>query len=339
MKKTMIAVAVAAMLAGPATAGFKIKDGDTLAFLGDSITQQGQDRHNHRGYVNLVVRGLANAGIKVKPVRAGISGHKSNDMLERLNRDVLSQRPDWMTLSCGVNDVWHFQWNKGVTLDEYRRNITAILDTCAASNCNVVVLTATPFTNEGRNEKRNAKLAPYNRFLIEEAARRRLPVADLNAGFWSALEAQPDVKLTRDGVHMLPKGDELMATGVLEALGADAGALARIRREAWREVWVLCRFDLTSAGVRARYVEAVDQVLAEVRAEPGCLFYSLMGDAETEWTAPQRGGDGVLWMIEHWDSVDSLKAHLETPHMRKFAPAAAPLRSGSTFRVLQEAVR
>jgi lysophospholipase L1-like esterase len=87
-----------------------IKSGEKIAFLEDSITQQGSS--SPAGYVRLVIRGWETNGVAATPIPAGISGHKSNDMLKRLDRDVLSQQPDWMTLSCGVNDVWHGE--KGV---------------------------------------------------------------------------------------------------------------------------------------------------------------------------------------------------------------------------------
>lgn len=339
MKKILMSAAVAAMLAGTASADLKIKDGDTLAFLGDSITQQGQDPHNPDGYVNLVLRGLANEGVNVTPVRAGISGNKSNDMLARLNRDVLSKKPNWMTFSCGVNDVWHAQWGKGITLEDYKKNVTEIFDTCAASNCNVIVLTATPFTNKDGKDDRNEKLAPYNAWLCEEAARRGYPLADLNARIWEVLKADSKAPITRDGVHMKPLGNQLMAKGILAAIGVDDEAQKRIAREAWKDVWVICRFDLKSAENAPAYKDAVKEILEKVRAEPGCLTYSLMGDADTTWEAPQRCGDGVLWMIEHWDCVNSLKAHLATPHMKAFGPVAAPLRSANTFHVLEDVLR
>ena len=76
----------------------------SIAFLGDSITQQGA---GSLGYVTLVLKGLEANGIQVKGIKAGISGHKSNNMLARLERDVLRHKPTIMTLSCGVNDVWH----------------------------------------------------------------------------------------------------------------------------------------------------------------------------------------------------------------------------------------
>lgn len=339
MKNILIAAAAAVVLAGTASADLKIKDGETLAFLGDSITQQGQDLRNPDGYVNLILRGLANEGVNVKAVRAGISGHKSNDMLARLNKDVLSKKPNWMTFSCGVNDVWHHQWGKGVSLEDYKKNVTEIFDTCAASNCNVIVLTATPFTNKGGQDSRNEQLAPYNAWLCEEAARRGYPLADLNSCIWEVLKADPKAPITRDGVHMQRLGNQLMAKGVLSAMGVDEEAQKRIDREAWKDVWVICRFDLKSAENSPAYKAAVKEILEKVRSEPGCLMYSLMGDADTTWDAPQRCGDGVLWMIEHWDCINSLKAHLATPHMKAFGPVASPLRSGNTFHVLEDVLR
>jgi len=108
----MVALALGFAVSRAAQAEPIIQDGQKLAFLGDSITQQGAQ--NPSGYVRLAVAGLAANGIKVTPVTAGISGHKSNDMLARLEKDVLSKKPAVMTLSCGVNDVWH--GSRGVPL-------------------------------------------------------------------------------------------------------------------------------------------------------------------------------------------------------------------------------
>ena len=181
MKKLMVAVAaVAVAFAAAAEDGLLVKSGDTLAFLGDSITQQGQESPD--GYVSLVLRSLAVEGVYVKPVKAGVSGHKSNDMLARLDRDVLVKKPKVMTLSCGVNDVWHQDNNRGVSLEDYQKNISAIFDKCAASNCQVVVLTATMFEErEMDKSKHNVTLAPYNEWLRAEAKRRGYPVREAHA--------------------------------------------------------------------------------------------------------------------------------------------------------------
>ena len=78
-------------------AEIKVKSGDKIAFLGDSITQGGWS--NPAGYVRLVIAGLEANGVHAEPVPAGISGHKSDQMLARLEKDVLSKKPQWMTLS------------------------------------------------------------------------------------------------------------------------------------------------------------------------------------------------------------------------------------------------
>ena len=333
MKKTVFAAVCA--LAVCAFGEIMVKDGDTLAFLGDSITQFGQQ--NPDGYVNLVIRGLAAEGVKVKPVKAGISGNKSDQMLARLDKDVLSKKPRWMTLSCGVNDVWHQDHGKGISLEDYKANITKILDTCAASNCTVIVLTATMFEKPGmEKELHNVKLAPYNEWLRAEAKRRNLPLADLNAAMWAAHAKDPKVKLTRDGVHMAAAGDRLMAYGVLTAMGVEASRFAEIEKAAWKPVWVLCRFDLKPDADRAAYVAQTKAILGAVRAEPGCIEYRLLGDCDTDWEKPQRFGERTLWMLEKWASVNSLKAHLETPHMKAFGPTVRPMRANGTFHVLED---
>ena len=184
--------------------------------------------------------------------------------------------------------------------------------------------------------KHNVTLAPYNEWLRAEAKRRGYPVADLNADMWKAHAADPSVKLTRDGVHMRPEGNRLMARGVLRALGMAEDRVAALDWESWKPVWVLCRFDLKPDADRAEYLAKTKAVLAAVRAEPGCCEYRLLGDAATDWDRPQRFGDRTFWMLEKWRSLPELKAHLAAPHMKGFGPSVAPLRAGSTFHVLED---
>ncbi|MCQ2389414.1 MAG: ADP-ribosylglycohydrolase family protein [Kiritimatiellae bacterium] len=224
----------------PPPAAPVVKDGDKIAFLGDSITQFG---NNPAGYVNMVMKGLELAGVKAVKIPAGISGHKSNNMLQRVDRDCLAKRPRFMTVSCGVNDVWHGK--NGVPLEDFKRNMSAIFDKAAASNVAVVVLTPT-LIGEDANNANNKKLDAYVDWLCAEAARRGLPLADLNAQMRYRLldlrrraEAEgrrDDGKLaTVDGVHMNFEGNRMMAWGVLRALGVQEKDAERIWN-AWRDM-------------------------------------------------------------------------------------------------------
>jgi lysophospholipase L1-like esterase len=209
-----------------------IAEGQKLAFLGDSITQQGWDKAT--GYVKLVTAGLAACGITVTPVPAGISGNTSNDMRGRLDNDVLSKKPDWMTLSCGVNDVWHGA--NGVALDKYMENITAILDQAKAAGVRVMILTSTVIGEDLPNAN-NVKLAAYNEWLRQTAKSRGLPLADLNADMQALIKEGGKAGtnlLTVDGVHMNEAGDRMMARGILAAFGLSKAMLDKADA-AWKQ--------------------------------------------------------------------------------------------------------
>ena len=210
-----------------------VKNGDRIAFLGDSITQLGNWSD---GYVNMVMLGLEANGIEAVKIPAGISGHKATQMSERLERDVLSKDPQVMTLSCGVNDVWHGK--NGVPLETYKELIADIVDRAQAKGIRVYILTATMIGEDASNDN-NRKLVPYNDFLRDLAKEKRCGLVDLNAEMQRQVvayrEKYPKMKgnfLTIDGVHMLPRGNMMMATGVLRAFGLSEKEIAK-GREKW----------------------------------------------------------------------------------------------------------
>jgi lysophospholipase L1-like esterase len=268
-------IAAALLVPNLGKAEIAVKSGEKIAFLGDSITAGGWG--NPAGYVRLVIAGLEANGIKAEPVPAGIGGHKSDQMLARLDKDVLSKKPQWMTLSCGVNDVWHGP--RGVPLDDamaksgtydekvstrgtYKKNITAIIDQAQAAGVKPVLLTATVI-QEKLDSKENGLVAPYNAFLRELAKEKKIPLADLNAMFQERIKAEnkPNEKvLTSDGVHMNVEGNKLMAIGVLQALGLNAAELDKAKAS-WPP--------LEAAGIAAaqKAAEAKAKAAAEKKAK------------------------------------------------------------------------
>jgi lysophospholipase L1-like esterase len=229
-----------------------VKSGEIIAFMGDSITEAGNKKG---GYISLVMSALKSQGLEVQHIPAGKSGHRSPDMLARLDADVISKRPQWITLSCGVNDVWHFKLIlgnrtfKGVGIDDYKKNITAIIDQCLAANIKVMVLTST-MIGEDASKPLNQMMIPYNDFLRQIAQEKKCLFADLNAAMQAQLKTIPDVpgkpktfgsyfyggevqnKLTSDGCHMNSAGNKMMARGILLAFGMTNAQLAEAEN-AW----------------------------------------------------------------------------------------------------------
>ncbi len=216
------------LAASALSAQITVKNGDRIAFLGDSITQQG---NGSSGYLNFVMSALEDNGVKAVKIPAGIGGHKSNQMLARVDRDVIQKKPQIMTLSCGVNDVWHGK--NGVPLEDYKKNITGIVDKAKAAGIQVYILTATMIT-ENPQHPNNEKLAAYNEFLRSLAKEKSCTLVDLNRDMQDQIASlkskHPKIKgnlLTVDGVHMNPLGNMMMAKGILRAFGMTDAQLAK----------------------------------------------------------------------------------------------------------------
>lgn len=251
MKKLMLVLAMgvtAAVQAAPV-----VKCGEKIAFLGDSITQFGDYA---TGYINLVMEGLKIAGVtNCTKIAAGVSGNKSPQMLARLQKDVLAKNPDWMTFSCGVNDVWHGA--RGVELLDYEKNVKAIFDACDAAKVKVIVMTATLIGEDVTNSN-NVKAVAYNNFLRAEAKKRGYLLADENAAMRAELKKFPATdtrknKLTKDGVHMDFAGNAMMAFCLLDIMGVDPALHDKMLAK-WRSIpWAY------SAGVGLS-VEQYEQV-------------------------------------------------------------------------------
>jgi len=261
--RTLLTVCCAAVLCQGAMAGetpadekaMLVKDGETVAFLGDSITANGA---NYGGYCRLVVQGLKTKGIWVEPVLAGVSGQTSADMLARLETSVLRHRPDWVVVAAGVNDIWHgdptvkigvFQPKPGmgVKLDAYKKNMTAIVDRCSQAGARVILTTITPIREEPEF-KLNVKARTYNAFLLQLAVERNLPIADLHGALFA--EIAKGIRVTSDGVHPHDAGNRIMAKGLLQAMGFRHGETDRVATE-WEtspKVLILGDKQTTSGG-------------------------------------------------------------------------------------------
>lgn len=217
-----------------------LKSGETVAFLGDSITAAGWMKKT--GYVRLVQAGLKANGIEIQVIPAGIGGHKSDNMLNRIDKDVLSKKPDWMLLSCGVNDVW--QGAKGIPLEQYKENMTAMVAKAFDAKVKVMLLTPTMIQEDAGNQN-NKTLQGYVAFLHELAKEKGLLISDLNDAMWKELDRFPNRKgniLSSDGVHMLGSGNRVMAKGVLKAFGLNDNQIRKAVTE-WDSISTSFRYD------------------------------------------------------------------------------------------------
>ncbi len=90
-------------------------------------------------------------------------------------------------------------------------------------------------------------------------------------------------------------------------------------------------------GRREQLLTVLRDLVPTVRAEQGCIDYAPMID--TPSGLPPQGPlrPNVIVMVEKWEGVAALKAHLKTPHMLQFAKQTANLRVGMSLQVLEPA--
>ena len=89
-------------------------------------------------------------------------------------------------------------------------------------------------------------------------------------------------------------------------------------------------------GQRSAFVELFNANVPAVLAEEGCIEYSPTVDAATDIDAQELEGHCVT-VIEKWESLDALKAHLEAPHMLAFREKAGGLVDSVSLKVLENA--
>ena len=209
---------------------FMLQNSNAIVSIGDSITAAG-------GYL----RDIDSALSELYPtlhlpaiINVGISGQKAEDLVQRFQKDVVDRKPAVVTLSIGINDVWH---RMGAPHDEavlkaYKDNVARMVDMAQAGGIKVILLTPT-LINEDPGTEGNKRLVQYVDAMKAIAVEKKCGLADLHAIFLEALTHKPaDVKgnwLTSDGVHMNPLGDAVMAAGVLRALGVPDKSLAKLK--------------------------------------------------------------------------------------------------------------
>ena len=90
-------------------------------------------------------------------------------------------------------------------------------------------------------------------------------------------------------------------------------------------------------GTREAFLAEFRKLIADVRAEAGCIEYGPAIDAETGIPTQFKIGPDRVTVIEKWESVDALKAHAVAPHMQAYRVRVKDFVRGMELRVLAPA--
>jgi len=90
-------------------------------------------------------------------------------------------------------------------------------------------------------------------------------------------------------------------------------------------------------GKRDAFLVEFHKLVPLVRAEKGCIDYGPTLDVTTGIPAQVPLRDNVVTVVERWDNLEALRAHLQAPHMTDYRARVKDLVRGVKIQVLQPA--
>ncbi|MBQ3234555.1 MAG: hypothetical protein IJA97_00165 [Clostridia bacterium] len=187
-----------------------------IVFFGDSITDAGRNREelvsNTRygcGYVAFAVAKLCEKYFdKYEVVNRGIAGECTKNLIERFERDVVSEQPDVLTMLVGANDFWF-----GLELFEERYE--TLISKFKTQLPNTKVILMQPFVLKGfHSDSRNGvyhKIRDYAKIVDKIAKKYDYPYVELQAELDEKAEVYGEQAILYDGVHPNTFGAKIIA--------------------------------------------------------------------------------------------------------------------------------
>ena len=250
--------------------GFAVRDGDTVVFLGDSITAT-------RGYGKIIENYtlLRFPDRTVRFINAGIGGDTAAGGLTRLQRDVFDHGATLLTVAFGINDIG---W--GLHADEEHRrryldSIRGIVQACRDRGVRVYVCSAA-VTGGDPDKTENDYLQQMCDEGLAVARQEGGQTIDVQRGMRKILrrvlsvnESLPAAKRAalhrEDTIHLTELGELAMAWTILKGLGAPS-EVSSCTMDA-RQVRAA-----SASGCRVIDLESSDNSLAFTRLDDGLPF-------------------------------------------------------------------
>ncbi len=214
----------------PSRAGIKILT------LGDSITKGVRTGvKENQTFTFYLGESLKKSGFDVEMIRKGISGENTTEALYRLDRDVIREKPHYVTIMYGTNDAFidtredENDSSPRVPLDRYKQNLLTMVRLLKQDNIRVLLMTPIPMgkfwgLDRGvyKTHGANFLLKEYAAAVREVARLENIPLVDHFSQWltWENNGKDIDNWLT-DAVHPNPKGHRLIAAAIFKVLAKE----------------------------------------------------------------------------------------------------------------------
>jgi len=210
-----------------------IAPNDKLVMIGDSITDcerarpvgEGLFGAIGKGYVAQVDALLTSAypAHRIRVVNMGSSGNTVKDLKIRWQSDVVSLKPDWLSIMIGINDVWRqfdlpLQSEIHVSLADYEETLEGLITATKPLLKGLVLMT--PFFIESVvQDAMRARMDAYGAVVKRLGAKHQTVVVDVQAAFQRVLAQRHSAALAWDRVHPNLAGHMVIARAFLDSIG------------------------------------------------------------------------------------------------------------------------
>jgi acyl-CoA thioesterase I len=175
--------------------------------LGDSLSQGvGAPDEQTGSFPALLAEKWRDGGCQVELQNAGISGYTAGQVLEEEVPQIEDFKPTLITFQAGGNDLVN-----GISAEEYRSNVAAVLDAATGSGARVIVLAQNEWFRapSGQGYIEPAARDEFDSILIEEAQARGAEFVDMRPIYKQQADENQWVE---DGIHPTPEAYETWAT-------------------------------------------------------------------------------------------------------------------------------
>jgi len=90
-------------------------------------------------------------------------------------------------------------------------------------------------------------------------------------------------------------------------------------------------------GCKAEFLDIFKKNVPNVLAEDGCIRYQPTTDADSGIPVQVGPRDNAVTIVEAWESLEHLFAHLKAPHMLAYKEKSKDLVDGVSLQVLEPA--
>jgi acyl-CoA thioesterase-1 len=180
-----------------------------IVLLGDSITKGVRSGVTaEQTFAGVVDKRLRDLGWPVKTTNVGIGGERTDQALVRLDKEVIANEPQIVTIMYGTNDSYVDSGRDGsrISVEAYRENLKQLVERIRSSGATPVLMTEPRWgaaaKPNGLGEHPNERLEQFMHACRDVARETKTPLVEHYAPWLSAEEAGQELgQWTTDQCH------------------------------------------------------------------------------------------------------------------------------------------